>query len=108
MKGLEFGRVIVAGANDGTIPLKWPMQSEDATVRDAAGVVDQCAKRDPGAPGLLETPPVLAHALPLPRGAPARFLAGRRRGAVRIFDRHAAHRRGRAISRRCLGFHGRA
>jgi len=36
VKGLEFDRVIVAGANDGTIPLKWAMLSEDATVRDAA------------------------------------------------------------------------
>ena len=35
VKGLEFDRVIVAGANDGTIPLKWALTSDDETVRAA-------------------------------------------------------------------------
>lgn len=36
VKGLEFDRVIVAGLNDGIMPLKWAVQSPDVAVREAA------------------------------------------------------------------------
>lgn len=36
VKGLEFDRVVVAGVNDGVVPLKWAVNSADETVRDAA------------------------------------------------------------------------